>query len=98
MNGRRCPMGRKSNYENGMYQQLMEIMGRLDTVEKEHKQEVGELKAEIADLKEENRLLHQENRLLKDDNARLKSIINHDSSNNFNVQIKMIQNIIHSAY
>lgn len=44
-------MGRKSNYENGMYQQLMEIMGRLDTVEKEHKQEVGELKAEIADLK-----------------------------------------------
>lgn len=53
-------MGRKSNYENGMYQQLMEIMGRLDTVEKEHKQEV---------------------RLLKDDNARLKSIINHDSSN-----------------
>lgn len=27
-------MGRKSNYENGMYQQLMEIMGRLDTVEK----------------------------------------------------------------
>lgn len=81
MNGRRCPMGRKSNYENGMYQQLMEIMGRLDTVEKEHKQEVGELKAEIADLKEKNRLLHQENRLLKDDNARLKSIINHDSSN-----------------
>ncbi len=81
MNGRRCPMGRKSNYENGMYQQLMEIMGRLDTVEKEHKQEVGELKAEIADLKEENRLLRQENRLLKDDNARLKSIINHDSSN-----------------
>lgn len=74
-------MGRKSNYENGMYQQLMEIMGRLDTVEKEHKQEVGELKAEIADLKEENRLLRQENRLLKDDNARLKSIINHDSSN-----------------
>lgn len=74
-------MGRKSNYENGMYQQLMEIMGRLDTVEQEHKQEVGELKAEIADLKEENRLLHQENQLLKDDNARLKSIINHDSSN-----------------
>ena len=74
-------MGRKSNYENGMYQQLMEIMGRLDTVEKEHKQEVGELKAEIADLKEENRLLRQEDRLLKDDNARLKSIINHDSSN-----------------
>ena len=28
-------MGRKSNYENGMYQQLMEIMGRLETVEKD---------------------------------------------------------------
>ncbi len=30
-------MGRKSNCENGMYQPFMEIMGRLDTVEKEHK-------------------------------------------------------------
>ena len=44
-------MGRKSSYENGMYQQLMEIMGRLDTIEKEHKKETGELKTEIADLK-----------------------------------------------
>ena len=74
-------MGRKSSYENGMYQQLMEIMGRLDTVEKEHKKETVKLKAEIADLKEENRLLRQENQLLRDDNARLKSIINNDSSN-----------------
>ena len=74
-------MGRKSNYENGMYQQLLEIMGRLDSVEREHKQEVGELKAEISELKNENKLLHQENQLLKDDNARLKSIINNDSSN-----------------
>ena len=67
-------MGRKSSYENGMYQQLMEIMGRLDTIEKEHKKETGE-------LKKENLLLRQENQLLKDDNARLKSIINNDSSN-----------------
>ena len=74
-------MGRKSSYENGMYQQLMEIMGRLDTIEKEHKKETGELKTEIADLKKENLLLRQENQLLKDDNARLKSIINNDSSN-----------------
>ena len=74
-------MGRKSSYENGMYQQLMEIMGRLDTVEKEHKKETVKLKAEIADLKEENRLLRQENQLLRDDNARLKRIINNDSSN-----------------
>ena len=28
-------MGRNSDYSNGMYQQLMEIMGRLETVEKE---------------------------------------------------------------
>ena len=27
-------MGRSSDYGNGMYQQLMEIMGRLETVEK----------------------------------------------------------------
>ena len=33
-------MGRKSSYENGMYQQLMEIMGRLDTIEKEHKNQL----------------------------------------------------------
>lgn len=33
-------MGRSSDYGNGMYQQLMEIMGRLDSVEKEYKQEV----------------------------------------------------------
>ena len=74
-------MGRKSNYEHGMYQQLLEIMGRLDSVEREHKQEVSELKAEISELKNENKLLHQENQILRDDNARLKSIINNDSSN-----------------
>lgn len=34
-------MGRKSNYENGMYQQLMEIMGRLDTVEKNTNRKLG---------------------------------------------------------
>ena len=29
-------MGRKSSYENGMYQQLMEIMGRLDKIGRAH--------------------------------------------------------------
>lgn len=52
-------MGRNSDYNNGMYQQLMEIMGRLDSVEKEHKQEVKELKVEIADLKKENKILRE---------------------------------------
>ena len=74
-------MGRKSDYNNGMYQQLQEIMGRLNSVEKEHKKEVAQLKAEISDLKQENKCLREENQLLRDDNARLRSIINNDSSN-----------------
>ena len=74
-------MGRKSNYSNGMYQQLQEIMGRLETVEKEHKQEVTQLKQEISDLKQENQRLRKENELLREDNARLKSILSNDSSN-----------------
>lgn len=74
-------MGRKSDYNNGIYQQLQEIMGRLNSVEKEHKQEVTQLKEEISDLKQENKLLRDENKLLRDDNARLRSIINNDSSN-----------------
>lgn len=74
-------MGRKSNYENGMFNQLQEIMGRLDSVEKTHKQEIRHLNDKISDLKKENNLLRAENQLLREDNARLKSIINNDSSN-----------------
>ncbi len=74
-------MGRKSNYENGMYQQLMEIMGRLETVEKDSSQKIDTLTKRIDTLENENLALKEENQLLKDDNARLKSIINHDSSN-----------------
>lgn len=44
-------MGKNSDYNNGIYQQLMEVMGRLDSVEKEHKQEVRELQEELSDLK-----------------------------------------------
>lgn len=71
-------MGRSSDYGSGMYRQLMDIMGRLDSVEKEHKQEIKELKNEISELKKENKTLREENQLLKEDNARLKSIINND--------------------
>lgn len=74
-------MGRKSNYENGMFNQLQEIMNRLDSVEnelrtekKEHKEDVMRLNVKINDLT-------QENTLLRNDNARLRSIINNDSSN-----------------
>lgn len=69
------------NYEKSIYNQLMEVMARLDSVEKdlrtekvEHKEDVDRLNAKIDDLT-------QENLALKDDNARLKSIINNDSSN-----------------
>ena len=74
-------MGRKSNYENGMYQQLMEIMGRLETVEKDSAQKIEQLNKRIDTLEIENFSLKKENQLLKEDNARLKSIMNNDSSN-----------------
>ena len=62
------------NYEKGMYNQLMEVMARLDRGERENKKEDTRLNGEISDLKKENRLLN-------DDNAWLKSILNNDSSN-----------------
>ncbi len=69
------------NYEKGMYNQLMEVMARLDAVEKDlydekngHRDDVERLNAKIDDLTHENELL-------RNDNARLKSIINNDSSN-----------------
>lgn len=69
------------NYEKSIYNQLMDVMARLDAVEQdlhtekvEHKEDVERLNAKIDDLT-------QENQLLKDDNARLKSILNNDSSN-----------------
>ena len=74
-------MGRQSKYKNGIYRQLQELMERMDSVEKEHKQEVKGFKEEISCLKKENKILCEENQLLRDDKARLKSIINNDSSN-----------------
>lgn len=69
------------NYEKSMYNQLMEVMARLDRVEdslrnekKEHKEDVGRLNKKIDSLT-------QENQILKEENARLRSIINNDSSN-----------------
>lgn len=69
------------NYERGLYNQLMEVMERLDTVEKESQKEIQKLNDEISTLKKENQQLKEENRLLRDDNARMKSILNNDSSN-----------------
>ncbi len=60
------------NYEKSVYNQLMEVMARLDAVEKdlkeekiEHKEDVDYLNAKINDLT-------QEDQLLRDDNARPK--------------------------
>ena len=62
------------NYEKGLYNQLMDVMPRLDAMEnelhtekREHKEDVDRLNAKIEGLT-------QENQLLRDDNARLKSI------------------------
>lgn len=74
-------MGRSSDYGSGMYRQLMDIMGRLETVEKDSKEKIDTLNDRIDTLEKENTVLKEENRLLKEDNARLKSIINNDSSN-----------------
>ncbi len=59
----------------------MEVMTRLDTVERESRHEIIRLNDEISALKKDNCHLHEENQLLKDDNARLRSIINNDSPN-----------------
>lgn len=69
------------NYEKSMYNQLMEVMARLDSVEKDYKKDVRSLNCRINELTQENDALRKENRLLKEDNTRLRSIINNDSSN-----------------
>lgn len=74
-------MGRNSDYGSGMYRQLMDIMGRLETVERDSKEKIDTLNDRIDTLEKENTVLKEENLLLKEDNARLKSIINNDSSN-----------------
>lgn len=69
------------NYERGLYHQLMEVMERLDAVEKKSKTEIKHLNDEISHLKKENQYLREENQLLRDDNARMKSILDNNSSN-----------------
>lgn len=70
-----------ANYEKSMYNQLMDVMERLSTLEKdlhdekiEHKEDVDQLNVKIDHLT-------QENTFLRDDNARLKGRIDNDSSN-----------------
>lgn len=74
-------MGPKFNYRKGLYNQLTEVMSRLDAMEKTHQEETSQMKEEISNLRKENKHLREENRLLREDNARMKSILNNDSSN-----------------
>lgn len=68
------------HYDKSLYNELMEVMARLNSVEKETKQEISRLKNEVSDLKKENRKLREENGKLKEENVRLKNILNHDST------------------
>lgn len=80
------------NYEKSIYNQLMDVMARLEKVEKkseekiakierDYEQKIYALNEEIKSLKTENRHLKEENRMLREENARLKGIINNNSSN-----------------
>lgn len=72
------------NYEKSIYNQLMEVMGRLDAVEKDLRNEKMEHKEDVDRLNEKISGLTLENQLLRDDNARLKSILDNNSSNTSN--------------
>lgn len=74
-------MGTRTDYGKGLYDQLMDVMGRLDAVEKQHREETARLKEEILVLKRKNSTLMEENQKLKDDNIRLRNLLAHDSSN-----------------
>ena len=69
------------NYEKSIYNQLMEVMARLDSVEKDLHTEKKEHKEDVDRLNKKIDSLTLENQLLKDDNARLKGILDNDSSN-----------------
>ena len=74
-------MGRSSNYSNQMYQQLQEIMGRLDSVEQDLKKEKREHKEDVERL--EKLIVEKDKKIevLTEDNERLKRILNNNSSN-----------------
>lgn len=69
------------NYEKSMYNQLMDVMARLDDMENSLRNEKKEHKEDVDRLNRKIDSLTKENQLLKEDNARLKSVISNDSSN-----------------
>ncbi|HJC22694.1 MAG TPA: hypothetical protein H9761_03200 [Candidatus Eisenbergiella merdavium] len=54
------------NYEKSIYNQLMDVMARLDSVEKSTSRKISGLKEEISDLKKENQELKEENKRLSE--------------------------------
>ena len=70
-----------ANYEKNIYNQLMDVMARLDKVENNLSEEKTEHKDDVDRLNRRINGLEAENTLLANDNERLKSIINNDSSN-----------------
>lgn len=63
------------NYEKSTFNQLMEVMAKLDAMEAEHKKDRKEIKsltAEVTSLRKENANLREEVSVLKKENAVLK--------------------------
>ena len=52
-----------ANYEKGMYNQLMDVMSRLDSFEKKYDIDVSHLNNEIDILSKENTVLRRKNKL-----------------------------------
>ena len=53
------------HYEKSVYDELVKVMARLDSMKKETDQKISGLNNEISDLKKENKKLRKENELLK---------------------------------
>ena len=88
------------HYEKGLYDQLMDVMAKLDTIEAEHKKdrkeiktlttEVGSLRKENADLREKVSVLQEENATLEEKCGQLENechLLRED-----NERLKNIQN------
>lgn len=63
-----------SNYEKGVYNQLLEVMEKLNSMESEHRQdrkEIRDLTSEVKSLRKENTRLRETVSALKQTNAAL---------------------------
>lgn len=68
------------HYENGLYDQLMDVMAKLDAIETEHKKgrkEIKILTTEVVSLRKENAKLREEVSVLQKENAALEEKCGH---------------------